>query len=157
MGLNSQFSSCRSIWRILFRHFDNVGRSAKIYSEALKVKGITEIFLSCSHHCSRRNTLQWRHAERDGVSNYQPYDCFLNRLFRRRSKKTSKLRVTGLCEGNSPVTGEFLAQRPSNVENVSIWWRDHYVTFCYFDICRHKAELLVYTKGISWMHKTHSW
>ena len=27
--------------------------------------------------------------------------------FRRRSKKTSKLRVTGLCEGNSPVTGEF--------------------------------------------------
>ena len=26
----------------------------------------------------------------------------LNRLFRRRSKKTSKLRVTGLCVGNSP-------------------------------------------------------
>ena len=24
-----------------------------------------------------------------------------------RSKKTSKLRVTGLCEGNLPVTGEF--------------------------------------------------
>ena len=31
---------------------------------------------------------------------------------RRRWKKTSKLRVTGLCEGNSPVTGEFPAQRP---------------------------------------------
>ena len=52
-------------------------------------------------------------------------DCLLNRLFRRRSKKTSKLRVTGLCEGNSPVTGEFPVQRTSNVENVSIWWR-HY-------------------------------
>ena len=39
------------------------------------------------------------------VSNHQPRDCLLNRLFRRRSKKTSKLRVTGLCEGNSPVTG----------------------------------------------------
>ena len=25
------------------------------------------------------------------------------------SKKTSKLRVTGLCEGNSPMTGEFTA------------------------------------------------
>ena len=39
--------------------------------------------------------------------------------------KTSKLRVTGLCEGNSPVTGEFPAQMPSNVGNVSIRWRHH--------------------------------
>ena len=44
---------------------------------------------------------------------------------RRRSKKTSKLRITGLCEENSPVTGEFPAQMASNVENVSIWWRHH--------------------------------
>ena len=49
-------------------------------------------------------TLQWRHNGHDGVSNNQPRDCLLNRLFRRRSKKTSKLRVTGLCPGNSPVT-----------------------------------------------------
>ena len=49
----------------------------------------------------------------------------LNRLFRRRSKKTSKLRVTGLCAGNSTVTGEFPAQMASNAENVSIWWRHH--------------------------------
>ena len=42
-----------------------------------------------------------------------------------RSKKTSKLRVTGLCAGNSPVTGEFLVQKASSAENVSIWWRDH--------------------------------
>ena len=41
------------------------------------------------------------------------------------SKKTSKLRVTGLCEGNSLVTGEFPAQRASNAENVSIRWRHH--------------------------------
>ena len=39
---------------------------------------------------------------------------------RRISKKTSKLRVTGLCGGNSPVTGEFPAQMASNLENVSI-------------------------------------
>ena len=31
---------------------------------------------------------------------------------RRSSKKTPKLRVTGLCEVNSPVTGEFPSQRP---------------------------------------------
>ena len=35
-------------------------------------------------------------------------------------KKKSKLRVTGLCAGNSPVTDEFPAQRASNAENVSI-------------------------------------
>ena len=70
-------------------------------------------------------SLQWRHNGCDGVSNHHPYDCLLNRLFRRRSKKTSKLHVTGLCVGNSPVTDEFPAQRASNAENVSIWWRHH--------------------------------
>ena len=69
--------------------------------------------------------LQWRKNERDGVSNHQPHDCLPNRLFRRSSKKTSKLRITGLCEGNSPVIGEFHAQRASNAENASIWWRHH--------------------------------
>ena len=47
-------------------------------------------------------SLRWRHNDLDGVSNDQPHGCLLNRLFRRRSKKTSKLRVTGLCVGNSP-------------------------------------------------------
>ena len=70
-------------------------------------------------------SLQLRHNGLDGVSNHQPHDCLLNHLFRRRSKKTSKLRVTGLCEGNSTVTGEFPAQRASNAENVSFWWRHH--------------------------------
>ena len=50
-------------------------------------------------------SLRWRHNERDGVSNHRRNECFLNRLFGRRPKKTSKLRVTGLCEGNPPVTG----------------------------------------------------
>ena len=73
-------------------------------------------------------SLQWRHNELDGVSNHRRLECLLNRLFSRRSKKTSKLRVNGLCARNSPVTGEFLAQRSSNnTENVSIWWRRHVV------------------------------
>ena len=71
------------------------------------------------------NPLQWRHNERDGVSNHLPHDCLLNGSFRRRSKKTPKLRVTGLCTGNSPVTGEFPTQRVSNAANVSIWWPHH--------------------------------
>ena len=71
------------------------------------------------------NALRWRHYGRDSVSNHQPRDCLLNLLFRCRSKKTSKLRVTGLCAGNSPGTGEFPAQVAGNAENVSIWWRHH--------------------------------
>ena len=65
-----------------------------------------------SHIIIHRQSLQWRDNGPHGVSNHQPYHWLLKRLFRRRSKKTSRLRVTGLCEGNSPVTGEFPAQRP---------------------------------------------
>ena len=54
-------------------------------------------------------TLQWRHNGRDSVSNHQPHDCFLKHLFRHRSKKTSKLRVTGLCAENSTGAGELPA------------------------------------------------
>ena len=75
--------------------------------------------------------LQWRHNERASVSNHQLLDCFLNHLFGRRSKKTSKFRATGLCEGNSPVTGEFPAQMASTAENVSIWWRRHAIIVFY--------------------------
>ena len=50
--------------------------------------------------------LLWRHDGRDGVSNHQPHDCLLIHSFRRRSKETSKLRVTGFCVGNSPVTDQ---------------------------------------------------
>ena len=69
--------------------------------------------------------IKWRHNGRNGVSNHQPHHCLLNRLFRRRSKKTSKFHVTGLCAGNSPVTGGFPAQKASNAEKISIWWRHH--------------------------------
>ena len=92
----------------------------------------------CRFHCfeplgCRLNphmALQWRHNGRDGISNHQPRDCLLNRLFRRRSKKTSKLHVTGLGAGNSPLTGELSAPKASNAENVSIWWRHHGNTKC---------------------------
>ena len=56
------------------------------------------------HHISQLS-LQWRHNGRDGISNHQPHDCLPIRLFGRRSKETSQLRVTGLCAENSPVTG----------------------------------------------------
>ena len=56
-------------------------------------------------------SLQWRHNECDGISNHQPHNCLLNHLFRRRSKKASKLRVLAFVRGihrclvNSPHKG----------------------------------------------------
>ena len=70
--------------------------------------------------------LQWRHNKRDGASNHPRLDCLLlDHLFKRRSKKTSKLHVTGLGEGKPPLIDGFPLQRASNAENVSIWWRHH--------------------------------
>ena len=76
--------------------------------------------------------LQWRHNGRNGVSNHRHLQCLLNRLFRRRSTKTSKLRVTGICAGNSPVTGEFPAQRARNTNNVYIWFINIYINICLY-------------------------
>ena len=90
-------------------------------------------------------SLQWRHNGLGSVSNHQPHDCLLNRWLRRRSKKTSKLRVTVLSAGNSP--GEFPAQMASNAENVSIWWRHHVITYIHRNFV---ANTMV-------QHKFHVW
>ena len=66
---------------------------------------------------------QWRHNERNGDSNHRRLACLHSRLFRRRSKKTSKLRVTGFSEWNPPVTDGFPSQRACNEESASVWWR----------------------------------
>ena len=55
-------------------------------------------------HNKIHQSLQWRHNGQYGVSNHQPHDCLLNRLFKRRSKKASKLRATGLCPRWIPFT-----------------------------------------------------
>ena len=92
---------------------------------------LDKCMLHSRFHCHQwlvHKALQWHHNGRGGISTHQYHHCLLNRLFRCRSKITSKLRVTGLCAGNSPVTGEFPAQIASYAENVSIWWRHHGIT-----------------------------
>ena len=80
--------------------------------------------------CARPSVAsQWRHNKRHDVANRRRLDCLLNRLSRRRSKKMSKLCVTGLFEENPPVTGGFQSQKASNAKNVSIWWRHHIIAF----------------------------
>ena len=98
--------------------------------------------------CNGMFSLQWCH---NGRGNHH---CLLNGLFSR-SKKTSKPRVTGLCVGNSPETGEFPAQMASNAENVSIWWR-HRVHGNGFmsmvTIKQNKAQTVCITLGMYSMH-----
>ena len=91
-------------------------------SNSLIMRSIESQYMSCQYRLSVcLVSLQWR----DSVQNHRPHGCLLNRIFCRRSKKTSKLRLTGLCAGNSPGAGEFPAQTTRNAENVSIWWRHH--------------------------------
>ena len=111
-------------------------------------------------------TLWWRHYGCDGVSNHQPHGCLLNRLFGRRSKQTSKLRVTGLCVGNSSGTGEFAAQLASNAENVSIWWRYHewllaskyinYISYDFIQIIQVPLQMTSHGILISWIFPSNS-
>ena len=92
-------------------NFANLVRGPYQYAKTV-VFGLV-IFASFIHFIP----LQWCHNKRDGVWNHRRLGCLLNRLFRRRPKKTSKLHATGLCEGNSPVTSEF--------PHVFIWWHHH--------------------------------
>ena len=69
-------------------------------------------------------SLQWCHNERDIISNHRRLECLLSRLFRRRLKKITKLRLTD----HPPVVGGFPSQRTSNAQNASISWRHHVVS-----------------------------
>ena len=82
------------VWTI-WTSLSAVPRKAVKFNHSLThYKLITQVMVTVS--------LRWRHNGRDSVSNHQPHHCLLNHLSRRRSKETSKLRVTGLCAGNSP-------------------------------------------------------
>ena len=94
-------------WRLVVLESDDVTHSLSVQSLEMQ---------SCS---DSEDSLRWRHNKRDGVSNHRRLDCLFNRLFKRISNKASKPRVTGLCEGNPPVTGGFPSQRASNVEMFS--------------------------------------
>ena len=116
------FDSIYTGWPYKRVGFDGVPLKNHIAIDSTHLSTTLSTGIWCCHfQLGLQYTLQWRHNGRDSVSNHQPHDC----LLRRRSKKTSKLHVTGLCAGNSPRTGEFPEQMTSYAENVSIWWRHH--------------------------------
>ena len=65
------------------------------------------------------------------ASRHRCFDRLLNRLFRRRSKKISNLhRVTDLCVGKSPVTGELIPAQRSSRQQVRGWWERPTAMWC---------------------------
>ena len=137
--LSSLQDSIQMSYQLLTFHFEydtpnylkHFRQMFNVYS-VMRYKSGKLVFVCYPVVCKSHMPLRWRRNGRDGVSNHQPRDCLLNRLFRRRSNKISKLCVTGLCAGNSPETGEFPAKMASNAENVSIlmtsswWWHGHH-------------------------------
>ena len=105
-------------------------------------------------HNHYRETLQWRRNEWHDVSNHPCLDCLLKCLLRCISKKTSKLCVTCLCEGNPPVSGGFPSQRASDAENVSFWW-------CHHDLPTKKSSVWLsgkkYTICTDWLELKPLW
>ena len=84
---------------------------------------VSDWLIGNGNHCCISGPPQWRHNERDGVSNHRRPSCLLNRESRRRSKKTPKPRVIDLCEGNPPVTGGFPSERANDAESRRVWMK----------------------------------
>ena len=112
--------------------FDGTGSFLTIRAKMLPIGALV---ISESYKTEMQNTL-WNHWARHNndvimstmASQITSLTIVYSTVYsRRRSKKKSKLRVTGPCAGNSPETGEFTAQMASNAENVSIRWRHHEV------------------------------
>ena len=103
---------------------------------------IAQLFSGWCYICRSNVSLEWRHNRREGVSNNQPHDCLLNRSFRRRSKKTSKLRVTGLCEGNSPVN----SPNKGPVTRKSVYLM---TSSCGIDVSHYRPSIAVLTSAIA--------
>ena len=112
------WDACLKMWV----HLHSIS-NPKVYLH--KTRSQAEAMDGCIADWPRAKSLQWRHNDHDGVSNHQLHGWLLKRLFWRRSKKTSKLRVTGLCVGNSPGPVNSPHKGPVTRKNVSIWWRHH--------------------------------
>ena len=100
-------------------------------------------------------SLQWLYNEHHGVPNHRHLHCLLSRLFRLASKKTSKLRVTGLFRGihlwpvDSPHKGPVMRK---------MFPLDGGIMFCYIFCCKLltltiflvKGHHLKYPPGVYW-------
>ena len=134
--------SCQLIWHI-FKKSLHLCKCEMVYlvncanSIVLYSKGPDTVQTSITMRVHIRNNVIWeishmitlalrgRHDKRDSVSNHRGLDYLLNRLFRRRSNKSSKLRVTGLFEGNSPHKGP-VTRKTFLFDEVPMAWNERF-------------------------------
>ena len=112
---------CNYQWRYVTRYYPRNIRPICLNGLNIYSIKLCKCLVSYHTYCTSdvdimRRSLQWCHSKCDSASNHRCRDCSFTRLFRRRSKKASKLRVTCLCEGNPSVTGGFPFQGASNAE-----------------------------------------
>ena len=110
-----------------WRHDDPSSQANSSYDNVIVSHNTPESILQGLYGCAVMfaRSIGGHFNEHDGVSNHWRLVYLRKCLFRRRSKKASKFHVTGLYEGNPPVTGGFLSHRVRSAEIVSIWWRHH--------------------------------
>ena len=78
---------------------------------------------------NRDLALQWRHNERDGVSNHLGIDCLLNCILGADQRKHQSPPSLAFMREIHRWPVDSPSQRTSNAKNVSIWWHhhDHYI------------------------------
>ena len=116
-------------YRLRCRHRRHWRPSVINVSGEKKAVGTTIFPFQCRQPAflSSRSTsiLQWRHNERNGVSNHRRFDCLFTQPF-----VQAQIKENIKAPRHWPlwaVTGGFPSQRASNAKDVSIWWRhcDH--------------------------------
>ena len=119
-------------WRVLLCQEQVSKVGASIFIQQYMWNIYVYILVPTLDTCFWHNTpvmlyaLQWRHNERDGVSNHRRLHCLFNCWFRRKSKTNQSFAsLTFGQEFTGSVTGKFSAQTASNAENASVWWRHH--------------------------------
>ena len=100
-------------------------QTSTINKSCPRVTSMATVRLSQCQWSNHKGSLPWRHYKRHGVSNHRHFEYLFNRLFRCRSKKTLKLRVTGRCKGTHRRPVDSPHKVPVTRKFVSIWWR-HY-------------------------------
>ena len=152
-------------WRICLRNHTNLQTIRYILPKHKKTKQTrvhtSRDVLQQNPPCYTRMTLQWRHNERDGVSNHQPHDCSLKRVFRGRSKKTSSFASLVFVRGihrwsvNSPHKRPVTRKMLSFDDVIMSWQR----SVCHgWLVSAIKSLFWMLTCGVLWhSHNETSW
>ena len=120
-------------------HRNNVATSFGNYDIMIKSAMVHTLLPHVTYMAWQLHTLQRRQSRRDCISKHRRLDCLLNRLFRRRSKKTSKLAILkGIprrpvnSPHKEPVTRKMFPL--DDVIMIHTWWSKTKKTFCIWKI-----------------------